>query len=34
MPFFSIYGVSFGPLEAGYKTKRVFDSGCIEYFGG
>jgi hypothetical protein len=34
MPFFSINGVSFGPLEVGYKTKRVFDSGWIEYFGG
>ena len=34
MPLFSIYVVSFGPLEVGYKTKRVFDSGWIEYFGG
>jgi len=25
--FFSTYGVSFGPLEVGYKATRVFDSG-------
>ena len=34
MPFFSTYGVSFGPLGLGYMTTRVFDSGWIEYFGG
>ena len=27
MPFFSTYGVSFGPLGAGYVTSRGFDSG-------
>jgi hypothetical protein len=32
-PFFSTYGVSFGPLEVGYKATRVFDSGWIEYVG-
>jgi hypothetical protein len=31
---FSIYGVSFGPLEIGYRGTRAFDSGWIEYFGG
>ena len=34
MPFFSTYGVSFGPLGLGYRATRVFDSGRIEYFGG
>jgi len=34
MPLFSIYVVSFGPLEVDYKVTRVFDSGWIEYFGG
>nr|YP_009350488.1 NADH dehydrogenase subunit 5 [Orientotermes emersoni]AQP27186.1 NADH dehydrogenase subunit 5 [Orientotermes emersoni] len=34
MPFFSTYGVSFGPLEFGYKATSVFDSGWMEYFGG
>jgi hypothetical protein len=34
MPLFSTYGVSFGPLEVGYRATRVFDSGWIEYFGG
>ena len=31
---FFTYGVSFGPLEVGYKATRVFDSGWMEYFGG
>nr|WNL53790.1 NADH dehydrogenase subunit 5 [Nasutitermes sp. 1 MLW-2023a]WNL53803.1 NADH dehydrogenase subunit 5 [Nasutitermes sp. 1 MLW-2023a] len=34
MPFFSTYGVSFGPLEAGYSATSVFDSGWMEFFGG
>jgi hypothetical protein len=34
MPFFSTYGVSFGPLGLGYRATRVFDSGWMEYFGG
>nr|YP_009351489.1 NADH dehydrogenase subunit 5 [Orthotermes depressifrons]AQP29726.1 NADH dehydrogenase subunit 5 [Orthotermes depressifrons] len=34
MPFFSTYGVSFSPLEIGYSTTKVFDSGWMEYFGG
>jgi NADH-ubiquinone oxidoreductase chain 5 len=34
MPFFSTYGVSFGPLGIGYRTTKVFDSGWMEYFGG
>jgi len=34
MPFFSTYGISFGPLGVGYKATKVFDSGWIEYFGG
>nr|ABN10490.1 NADH dehydrogenase subunit 5 [Reticulitermes virginicus] len=34
MPFFSTYGVSFGPLGIGYSSMRVFDSGWMEYFGG
>jgi hypothetical protein len=34
VPFFSTYGVSFGPLEGVYRATRVFDSGLIEYFGG
>lgn len=34
IPFFSTYGVSFGPLGLGYKATRVFDSGWMEYFGG
>nr|YP_009250526.1 NADH dehydrogenase subunit 5 [Coptotermes sepangensis]AMX22777.1 NADH dehydrogenase subunit 5 [Coptotermes sepangensis] len=34
MPFFSTYGVSFGPLGFGYKSMSVFDSGWMEYFGG
>nr|WMY24307.1 NADH dehydrogenase subunit 5 [Nasutitermitinae sp.] len=34
MPFFSTYGVSFSPLEIGYKVTSVFDSGWMEYFGG
>jgi NADH-ubiquinone oxidoreductase chain 5 len=34
IPFFSTYGVSFGPLGFGYGSMRVFDSGWIEYFGG
>nr|QZK21955.1 NADH dehydrogenase subunit 5 [Amitermes sp. QLD_096] len=34
MPFFSTYGVSFSPLELGYKATSVFDSGWMEYFGG
>jgi hypothetical protein len=28
------YGVSFGPLGAGYRATRIFDSGWIEYFCG
>jgi len=32
--FFSTYGVSFSPLEVGYRATRVLDSGWIEYFGG
>nr|YP_006503955.1 NADH dehydrogenase subunit 5 [Coptotermes lacteus]AFM92455.1 NADH dehydrogenase subunit 5 [Coptotermes lacteus] len=34
MPFFSTYGVSFSPLEFGYGSASVFDSGWMEYFGG
>nr|YP_009128250.1 NADH dehydrogenase subunit 5 [Reticulitermes aculabialis]AJO61986.1 NADH dehydrogenase subunit 5 [Reticulitermes aculabialis] len=34
MPFFSTYGVSFGPLGFGYSSMRVLDSGWMEYFGG
>nr|AQP28448.1 NADH dehydrogenase subunit 5 [Promirotermes sp. A TB-2017] len=34
MPFFSTYGVSFGPLDVGYSTTSSFDSGWMEYFGG
>nr|AQP30264.1 NADH dehydrogenase subunit 5 [Tumulitermes sp. AUS49] len=34
MPFFSTYGVSFSPLEIGYKATSVFDSGWMEFFGG
>jgi NADH-ubiquinone oxidoreductase chain 5 len=34
MPFFSTYGVYFGPLGFCYRSMRVFDSGWIEYFGG
>nr|YP_009351411.1 NADH dehydrogenase subunit 5 [Procapritermes martyni]AQP29521.1 NADH dehydrogenase subunit 5 [Procapritermes martyni] len=34
MPFFSTYGVSFSPLDVGYKVTKVFDSGWMEYFGG
>nr|AQP28885.1 NADH dehydrogenase subunit 5 [Hospitalitermes hospitalis] len=34
MPFFSTYGVSFSPLEAGYSATSVFDSGWMEFFGG
>jgi len=34
MPFFSVYDVSFGPLEVGYKATKVFDSDWIGYFGG
>jgi len=34
IPFFSTYGVSFGPLGVGYKATKVFDSGWMEYFGG
>nr|WMY23982.1 NADH dehydrogenase subunit 5 [Trinervitermes geminatus] len=34
MPFFSTYGVSFVPLEVGYKATSVFDSGWMEFFGG
>nr|AIY62017.1 NADH dehydrogenase subunit 5 [Constrictotermes cavifrons] len=34
MPFFSTYGVSFGPLGIGYSATSVFDSGWMEYFGG
>ena len=34
IPFFSTYGVSYMPLEVGYRTTKVFDSGWIEYFGG
>jgi hypothetical protein len=26
-PFFSTYGVSFGPLGVGYMATRVFDTG-------
>lgn len=33
-PFFSIYGVSFGPLGVGYCATKVFDSGSMEHFGG
>ena len=32
--FFSICGVSFGPLGVGCMAVRVFYSGWIEYFGG
>nr|AIY62056.1 NADH dehydrogenase subunit 5 [Syntermes spinosus] len=34
MPFFSTYGVSFGPLGVGYSVTSVFDFGWMEYFGG
>nr|URH16937.1 NADH dehydrogenase subunit 5 [Nasutitermes pinocchio] len=34
MPFFSTYGVSFGPLGMGYSATSVFDSGWMEFFGG
>nr|AQP30134.1 NADH dehydrogenase subunit 5 [Oriensubulitermes inanis] len=34
MPFFSTYGVSFSPLEVGYRATSVFDSGWMEFFGG
>jgi hypothetical protein len=34
MPFFSTYGVSFGPLDVGYRSMKVFDYGWVEYFGG
>jgi len=34
IPFFSTYGLSFSPLEVGYRTTRVFDSGWMEYFDG
>lgn len=34
IPFFSTYGVSFSPLELGYRATRVFDSGWMEFFGG
>nr|YP_009250682.1 NADH dehydrogenase subunit 5 [Heterotermes tenuior]AMX23011.1 NADH dehydrogenase subunit 5 [Heterotermes tenuior] len=34
MPFFSTYGVSFGPLGLGYSSMSVLDSGWMEYFGG
>jgi NADH-ubiquinone oxidoreductase chain 5 len=34
MPFFSTYGVFFMPMGVGYRTKKVFDSGWIEYFNG
>nr|AQP28281.1 NADH dehydrogenase subunit 5 [Sinocapritermes sp. 1 TB-2017] len=34
MPFFSTYGVSFSPMEAGYSVTKIFDSGWMEYFGG
>nr|URH16730.1 NADH dehydrogenase subunit 5 [Dentispicotermes sp. n. 2 SH-2021a] len=34
MPFFSTYGVSYGPLGLGYEATSVFDSGWMEYFGG
>ena len=34
MPFFSTYGVSFRPLEVGYRATKVSVSGWIEYFGG
>jgi hypothetical protein len=26
-PFFSTYGVSFGPLGVGYRATKVFNSG-------
>ena len=32
--FFPTYGVSFSPLEIGYKATKVYVSGWIEYFGG
>jgi hypothetical protein len=31
IPFFSTYGVSFSPLEIGYRATRVLDSGWMEY---
>jgi hypothetical protein len=34
MLFLFTYGVPFGPLGAGYRETRIFDSGWIEYFGG
>jgi len=32
--FVSACGVSFSPLQIGYRATKVFDSGWIEYFGG
>ena len=32
--FFSTYGVSFSPLENGYKATKIFVSGWLECFGG
>nr|WNL53881.1 NADH dehydrogenase subunit 5 [Microtermes sp.] len=34
MPFLSTYSVSFWPLEVGYDSTSVYDSGWMEYFGG
>ena len=34
IPFLSIYNASFWPMEVGYGSTRIFDSGCTEYFGG
>ena len=34
MPFFSTYGVSFGPLGVGYRATKVFAAGLMEYSGG
>nr|AQP29893.1 NADH dehydrogenase subunit 5 [Microtermes sp. BDIT020] len=34
MPFLSTYSVSFWPLEVGYGSTSVYDSGWMEYFGG
>jgi hypothetical protein len=32
--FFCTYGVSFRPLEVGYRATRVFFFFLIKYFGG
>jgi hypothetical protein len=34
IPFYSTYGLSFGPLGIGYRAVSFFDSAWVEYFGG